>query len=70
VVGVVVLGCERLQAEARTGESQLDDVVIRDEPVGHIASLRGSEETVPHKAAPSDAQLRLVAEALARSGAV
>ena len=42
VVGVVVLGSERLQAEARTAERQRDDVVIRDERVGHIASLHAT----------------------------
>jgi hypothetical protein len=37
-----VLGSERLQAEARTAERQRDDVVIRDERVGHIASLHAT----------------------------
>jgi hypothetical protein len=48
VVGVVVLGSERLQAEARTAETQRDDVLIRDERVGHIIERTcGPEEAVP-----------------------
>lgn len=38
-VGVVVPGPERLQTEAPTGEAQRHDEVIRDEGVGHDASL-------------------------------
>jgi hypothetical protein len=39
VVGVVVLGPERLQAEAWTAETHRDNIIIRDERVDHVASV-------------------------------
>jgi hypothetical protein len=67
VVGVVVVRSERLQAEARTGEMQRNDVVIRDERGSHIASLpRGSGEACPCDAVHVEAELRVVANPIAR----
>jgi hypothetical protein len=48
VVGVVVLRSERLQAEARTGQTLRDHEVIRDERADHLAELtRRLLEAVP-----------------------
>ena len=67
--GVVVLGSERLQAEARTGATQRNDVVIRNERVGHAAELtRGSREDVPPQAVRADADLRVVAVPIVSGG--
>jgi hypothetical protein len=69
VVGVVVLWSERLQAEARTGEMQRNDVVIRDERGSHIASLQATAaKPVLCDAVHVEAELRVVAQALVRSG--
>ena len=39
VIGLVVLGSEWLQAEARTNEALRNDKVIRDEGLSHAARL-------------------------------
>ena len=40
VIGLVVLGSERLQAEARTHQALRNDEVIRDEGLSHMTRLR------------------------------
>jgi hypothetical protein len=47
VIGLVVLGSEWLQAEARTYKAPRNDKVIRDEGLSHTTRLRRA--AIPHR---------------------